>query len=36
MAHKASESLRSGELTIEPNNYHNQWLLWLDNIKYKI
>lgn len=36
MAQKASESLRSGELTIEPNHYHNQWFLWLDNIKYKM
>lgn len=36
MARKASESLRNGELTIEPNYYHNQWLLWLDNSKYLI
>lgn len=36
MAKKASESLRNGELTIEPKHYHNQWFLWLDASKYKI
>lgn len=36
MARKASESLKNGQLTIEPNHYHNQWLLWLDNSKYII
>uniref|UniRef100_A0A2S2Q8D5 valine--tRNA ligase n=1 Tax=Sipha flava TaxID=143950 RepID=A0A2S2Q8D5_9HEMI len=33
MAKKASESLESGELTIEPNHYHNQWHLWHKNSK---
>lgn len=36
MAKKASESLESGELTIEPNHYHNQWHLWHKNSKYII
>lgn len=36
MAKKAAESLKNNELIIEPNHYHNQWLLWLDNSKYVI
>ncbi|XP_050420491.1 valine--tRNA ligase-like [Adelges cooleyi] len=31
MAQKASAALQNGDLKIEPEHYHNQWLLWLDN-----
>lgn len=35
MAQKTSEFFRSRKLTIEPNNFHNKWLLWLDSSLFK-